>query len=48
LGNKNIGEVFQDERQGKIQRAIETLERFALPNLSASEIKDSINFGRKY
>jgi hypothetical protein len=48
LGSKNIREVFQDERQERIQRAVETLERFNLPNLSAKEIKDSINFGRKY
>jgi hypothetical protein len=48
LGSKNIREVFQDERQEKIQRAIETLERFDLPTLSAKKIKESINFGRKY
>jgi hypothetical protein len=47
-GSKNIREVFQDERQEKIQRAIETLERFDLPNFSPKGIKESINFGRKY
>jgi hypothetical protein len=48
LEGKSIREILECERQEKIQKAMEALKKFNRPILSAEEIKNAVNFGRKY